>query len=129
MFWQFANDVGLIANQDTPLTAFANGKVAQSEALAPAMHLLRLLLTGTAMSRADRVPVRVEAHREHLLEVNRDDLPWAEADAWRKELHRDFARALIRTKLPDPPTTKRRIASSSDSSGNGKPRMNPDDSE
>ena len=30
-------------------------------------------------------------------------LPWAEVDAWRKELHRDFERALAETKLPERP--------------------------
>jgi uncharacterized protein len=68
-----------------------------------AMHLLRLLLTGAATLRDARVPVRVEAHRERLLAVKRGELPWAEVDAWRKELHRDFERALAETKLPERP--------------------------
>ena len=29
--------------------------------------------------------------------------PWAEVDAWRKELHRDFERAPTETKLPERP--------------------------
>lgn len=68
-----------------------------------AMHLLRLLLTGAATLRERRVPVRVEAHRERLLAVKRGELPWAEIDAWRQELHRDFERALAETKLPERP--------------------------
>lgn len=68
-----------------------------------AMHLLRLLLTGAAALREARVPVRVEAQRERLLAVKRGELPWAEVDAWRKELHRDFERALAETKLPERP--------------------------
>ena len=67
------------------------------------MHLLRLLLTGAATLREVRVPVRVEAHREKLLAVKRGDLPWAEVDVWRKELHQDFERALAETKLPERP--------------------------
>src|SRR6478672_336945 len=59
-----------------------------------AMHLLRLLLTGAATLRQGRVPVRVEGHRERLLEVKRGEMKWAEVDDWRKELHRDFERAL-----------------------------------
>ena len=47
-------------------------------------------LTGAATLREGRVPVRVEAHRDRLLAVKRGELPWAEVDAWRKELHRDF---------------------------------------
>jgi hypothetical protein len=68
-----------------------------------AMHLLRLLLTGAATLRDARVPVRVEAHRDRLLAVKRGEVPWAEVDAWRKELHRDFERALAETKLPERP--------------------------
>jgi predicted nucleotidyltransferase len=68
-----------------------------------AMHLLRLLLTGAATLRDARVPVRVEAHRERLLAVKRAELPWAEVDAWRKELHHDFECALAETKLPERP--------------------------
>lgn len=68
-----------------------------------AMHLLRLLLTGAASLRDARVPVRVEAHRDRLLAVKRGELPWAEVDAWRKELHGDFERALAETRLPECP--------------------------
>jgi Predicted nucleotidyltransferase len=68
-----------------------------------AMHLLRLLATGAAALREGRVPVRVEANRERLLTVKRGAMPWAEVDAWRKELHRDFERALTETRLPERP--------------------------
>jgi uncharacterized protein len=68
-----------------------------------AMHLLRLLLTGAATLREARVPVRVETHRDRLLAVKGGELPWAEVDSWRKELHRDFERALAETKLPERP--------------------------
>ncbi len=72
-----------------------------------AMHLLRLLMTGAATLRLGRVPVRVEAERERLLTVKRGELPWAEVDAWRMELHRDFERALAETKLPERPDYER----------------------
>ena len=68
-----------------------------------AMHLLRLLLTGAGTLRTGYVPVRVEAHRERLLAVKRGEVPWPELDAWRKELHHDFERALAETKLPERP--------------------------
>src|SRR6266850_73034 len=68
-----------------------------------AMHLLRLLLTGAATLREARVPVRVEAHRDRLLTVKHGELPWTEVDAWRKELHHDFERAVTETKLPERP--------------------------
>jgi hypothetical protein len=68
-----------------------------------AMHLLRLLLSGAATLREGRVPVRVEGHRERLLSVKRGEVTWAEVDAWRRELHRDFERALAETRLPERP--------------------------
>ena len=68
-----------------------------------AMHLLRLLLTGAATLREGRVPVRVEAHRDRLLAVKRGEVSWPEVNAWRKELHHDFERALAETKLPERP--------------------------
>jgi predicted nucleotidyltransferase len=68
-----------------------------------AMHLLRLLLTGAATLREGRVPVRVEVHRDRLLAVKCGETPWAEVDAWRKELHHDFERALSEAKLPERP--------------------------
>ncbi len=72
-----------------------------------AMHLLRLLLTGAATLREGRVPVRADAHRERLLSVKRGEIPWPEVDAWRKELHHDFERALAETKLPERPDYER----------------------
>jgi len=68
-----------------------------------AMHLLRLLLTGAATLRTGEVPVRIETHRDRLLAAKHGELPWPEIDAWRKELHHDFERALAETKLPERP--------------------------
>ena len=68
-----------------------------------AMHLLRLLLTGAATLRQERVPVRVESHRDRLLTVKRGAMPWAAVNLWRKELHHDFELALAETKLPERP--------------------------
>jgi hypothetical protein len=68
-----------------------------------AMHLLRLLLAGSATLREGRVPVSVESHRDRLLEVKRGQIAWPEVNAWRKELHHDFERALSETKLPERP--------------------------
>ncbi|MEK7675517.1 MAG: hypothetical protein AAB676_06765 [Verrucomicrobiota bacterium] len=81
------------------------------------------LSTGTATLRDARVPVRIEAHRDRMLAVKRGERPWAEVDAWRKELHTDFERALAETKLPERPDyeaancRKRRIASLSKRGG------------
>ena len=88
------------------------------------MHLLRLLLTGAATLRNASVPVRVEAHRDRLLAVKRGELPWAEVDAWRKELHRDFERGLAETKLPERPdyeAAKRVLITARREMASGKP--------
>ena len=68
-----------------------------------AMHLLRLLITGAATLREERVPVRVESDRDRLLAVKAGAVPWREVNAWRGELHKDFERALTATKLPERP--------------------------
>ncbi len=36
-------------------------------------------------------------------DAKRCEVPWPEVNAWRKELHRDFERALAETKLPERP--------------------------
>ena len=78
------------------------------------------LSTRATRLREARVPVRVEAHRDRLLAVKRGELPWANCPSpigwervpkageghgirWRKELHRDFERALAESKLPERP--------------------------
>ncbi len=68
-----------------------------------AMHLLRLLITGAAILREGRVPVRVEIHRDRLLAVKGGLLPWDEVNRWRQELHLDFEAALRDTRLPARP--------------------------
>jgi predicted nucleotidyltransferase len=68
-----------------------------------AMHLLRLLLSGAGALREGRVPVRVEAHRDRLLAVKRGEVEWSDVNDWRKELHKDFEKALAETKLPERP--------------------------
>ncbi len=69
----------------------------------PLAYLLRLLLTGAASLRERRVPVHIGAHRDRLLTVKRCDAPWAEVNAWRRELHLDFERALAETQLRERP--------------------------
>lgn len=72
-----------------------------------AMHLLRLLITGAATLREQRVPVRVECHRDRLLAIKAGTVPWSDVNAWRRELHQDFERALAETKLPERPDYER----------------------
>jgi predicted nucleotidyltransferase len=72
-----------------------------------AMHLLRLLITGAGALRQGYVPVRVENHRDRLLAVKRGEIEWSDVNDWRKELHRDFEKALAETKLPERPDYER----------------------
>ncbi|MCE9582532.1 MAG: nucleotidyltransferase domain-containing protein [Planctomycetes bacterium] len=68
-----------------------------------AMHLIRLLLSGVTALREGRVPVRVEEHRERLLAIRHGKTEWAEVDAWRVQLHKEFDAAFASTSLPDRP--------------------------
>lgn len=99
MFFQTFNGYALTQFNKIERARDTKGKIPWKHA----MHLLRLLITGAATLREGRVPVRVERHREHLLAVKRGELPWPEVNAWRQELHRDFERALVETKLPERP--------------------------
>ena len=70
-----------------------------------AMHLLRLLMTGSAALRTGEVPVRVDDStlRARLLAVKQGAVPWEEAEAWRRELHADFEQALVASPVPGRP--------------------------
>jgi len=62
-----------------------------------AMHLLRLLLTGSATLRDGRVPVRVESYRDQLLAARRGDQPWTEVNGPHLRLHKEFDEAFAST--------------------------------
>lgn len=68
-----------------------------------AMHLIRLLLSGAAALRTGIIPVRVDSHRDRLLDIKHGNVSWQNVNEWRKELHRDFEQALGETKLPERP--------------------------
>lgn len=72
-----------------------------------AMHLIRLLLSGTMILREGFVPLRVEDHRERLLEIRRGLVPWDEVNAWRLRLHKEFDSAFASTRLPEYPDYER----------------------
>ncbi|MCO6042389.1 nucleotidyltransferase domain-containing protein [Aeoliella sp. ICT_H6.2] len=71
------------------------------------MHLVRLLLSGIHVLREGFVPVDVGQHRERLFAIKTEQMPWDEIEAWRKELHKDFDRALEESKLPERPDYER----------------------
>lgn len=68
-----------------------------------AMHLIRLLLAGTAALRDGAIQVRVTEHREELLAIKRGAMPWGEVSVWRLELHHAFDAAFAATRLPARP--------------------------
>lgn len=67
------------------------------------MHLIRLLLSGTHVLRHGGVSVDVGNHRERLLTIKRGEMPFDEADRWRKDLQIEFESAFKQTALPDRP--------------------------
>lgn len=71
------------------------------------MHLIRLLLAGICILREGYVPVQVAEHREQLLQIKRGEMPWADSERWRAELHAQFDAAFRDTKLPERPDYER----------------------
>ncbi len=71
------------------------------------MHLIRLLLSGTHVLREGTVSVDAGEYRERLLTIKRGKMPFADADAWRKELQRNFEAAFKTTALPERPDYER----------------------
>ena len=71
------------------------------------MHLIRLLISGIAVLREGRVTVEVGQHRDQLLQLKRGEVPFVEADAWRKRLQVDFEKAFQHTTLPERPDYER----------------------
>jgi hypothetical protein len=71
------------------------------------MHLIRLLISGIDVLREGKVTVEVGQQREQLLEIKRGEVPFAEADAWRKRLQVEFEQAFQQTTLPDRPDYER----------------------
>lgn len=68
-----------------------------------AMHLLRLLQSGTQLLQTGELTLNVGPERERLLAVKRGEVAWAELEAWRLELHAEFDRAAEQTELPERP--------------------------
>jgi predicted nucleotidyltransferase len=71
------------------------------------MHLIRLLLSGIHVLREGFVPVDVGQHRERLFAIKNEAMAWDDIEAWRKQLHAEFDRALEETALPERPDYER----------------------
>lgn len=68
-----------------------------------AMHLLRLLQSGTQLLQTGELKLDVGPERERLLAVKRGEVDWAELEKWRMQLHSEFDRAAEQTELPERP--------------------------
>lgn len=79
-----------------------------------AMHLTRLLISGVGVLRDGTLRVDAGEHRDRLLAVRRGAVEWAEVNAWRLELHKEFDQALAATPLPERPDYERSIVFSSE---------------
>ncbi len=71
------------------------------------MHLIRLLISGIHVLREGVVSVRVDEHRDHLLEIRQGEWSWDATEAWRLELQDQFQEAFVQTRLPDRPDYER----------------------
>lgn len=67
------------------------------------MHLIRLLISGTQVLRDETLNLDVGPHRESLLSIKRGQMSFSDADAWRKDLQRQFETAFSQTQLPERP--------------------------
>ncbi|WP_240741859.1 DNA polymerase beta superfamily protein [Deinococcus sp. KSM4-11] len=68
-----------------------------------AMHLLRLLMSGTQLLRTGEMLVNVGPHRDRLLAIKRGELTWEQVETWQLDLHREFEQAYADTPLPERP--------------------------
>jgi len=67
------------------------------------MHLIRLLLAAITVLRELQVPVNVESHRELLLAIRNEQLPFEEVEQLRQKLHHELDQAYSTTALPERP--------------------------
>jgi hypothetical protein len=68
-----------------------------------AMHLIRLLYSGIAALETGEIQVDVAEHREELLRIRDEELPFEEIQKKALELDERFEKAFERTALPDQP--------------------------
>jgi uncharacterized protein len=68
-----------------------------------AMHLIRLLYSGIAALETGEIRIDVAEHRDELLHIRNDGLPFEEVKRRALELDERFQRAFERTSLPEQP--------------------------
>ena len=72
-----------------------------------AMHLVRLLHSGIAALETGEIRIDVAEHRDELLHIRNDGLPFEEVKRRALELDERFQQAFERTSLPEQPDYRR----------------------
>jgi len=72
-----------------------------------AMHLIRLLLSGIHTLREGTLVVQMDEYRDWLLSIRHGEIPWAEVNYQRQQLHEEFNQVFLATPLPDRPDYER----------------------
>ncbi len=68
-----------------------------------AMHLIRLLMLGIGILKHRTVQLDASAHRDQLLAIKRQEIPWPDVDKLRLSLQREFEHEFTHTSLPPRP--------------------------
>lgn len=72
-----------------------------------AMHLIRLLVSAIGALRTGELDLDAREHRGQLLAIKRGEMPWADIDAWRQALQREFDASIQSSPLPERPDYQR----------------------
>lgn len=68
-----------------------------------AMHLIRLLISGTMALKEGFIPIDMSEHRDQLLAIRNGEVAWSEVNLWRLHLHEEFDHVYENTALPERP--------------------------
>ena len=69
----------------------------------PAMHLIRLMITGIRIMKHGVVNCDMRDYRQEMLAIRMGNMPLPEVFDWHRRLEVEFAKAAANTKLPDKP--------------------------
>lgn len=72
-----------------------------------ALHLIRLLISGSVALSEGHIMIDVSPYRDHLMAIKNGRLSFEEVQCWRKELENNFNDAYENTHLPDLPDVEK----------------------
>ena len=61
------------------------------------------MLSGINALREGDLRLRLDEHRDALLQIKRGEQPWPQVNEWRLRLHKEFDEAFASTQLPERP--------------------------